>query len=291
MKLLDGIKLAKKTKKNICQKVANYVTEGKRAPHLAAVLVGEDPASNAYVKMKIKDCEEVGFKSTLIKKDADISEKELLEIVHELNENKELDGYIVQLPLPKHINEDKILQAIDPQKDVDGFHPTNVGKMALGLETFLPATPFGVMRLLEDYDIATSGKKCVVLGRSNIVGRPMSILMSQPGKHANSTVTICHSGTKNLVEFTQEADIIISAIGKAHFLTSEMVKEGVIIIDVGINRVYDESKKDYKLVGDVDFENIKSKADYITPVPGGVGPMTRAMLLENTLLAYKRFAQ
>ncbi|SZD72536.1 Bifunctional protein FolD [Candidatus Ornithobacterium hominis] len=291
MKLLDGIKLAKKTKKNIRQKVANYVTEGKRAPHLAAVLVGEDPASNAYVKMKIKDCEEVGFKSTLIKKDADISEKELLEIVHELNENKELDGYIVQLPLPKHINEDKILQAIDPQKDVDGFHPTNVGKMALGLETFLPATPFGVMRLLEDYDIATSGKKCVVLGRSNIVGRPMSILMSQPGKHANSTVTICHSGTKNLVEFTQEADIIISAIGKPHFLTSEMVKEGVIIIDVGINRVYDESKKDYKLVGDVDFENIKSKADYITPVPGGVGPMTRAMLLENTLLAYKRFAQ
>ncbi|CAI9430195.1 bifunctional methylenetetrahydrofolate dehydrogenase/methenyltetrahydrofolate cyclohydrolase FolD [Candidatus Ornithobacterium hominis] len=291
MKLLDGIKLAKKTKKNIRQKVANYVTEGKRAPHLAAVLVGEDPASNAYVKMKIKDCEEVGFKSTLIKKDADISEKELLEIVHELNENKELDGYIVQLPLPKHINEDKILQAIDPQKDVDGFHPTNVGKMALGLETFLPATPFGVMRLLEDYDIATSGKKCVVLGRSNIVGRPMSILMSQPGKHANSTVTICHSGTKNLEEFTQEADIIISAIGKAHFLTSEMVKEGVIIIDVGINRVYDESKKDYKLVGDVDFENIKSKADYITPVPGGVGPMTRAMLLENTLLAYKRFAQ
>lgn len=291
MKLLDGIKLAKKTKKNIRQKVANYVTEGKRAPHLAAVLVGEDPASNAYVKMKIKDCEEVGFKSTLIKKDADISEKELLEIVHELNENKELDGYIVQLPLPKHINEDKILQAIDPQKDVDGFHPTNVGKMALGLETFLPATPFGVMRLLEDYDIATSGKKCVILGRSNIVGRPMSILMSQPGKHANSTVTICHSGTKNLEEFTQEADIIISAIGKAHFLTSEMVKEGVIIIDVGINRVYDESKKDYKLVGDVDFENIKSKADYITPVPGGVGPMTRAMLLENTLLAYKRFAQ
>ncbi|MCT7904202.1 Bifunctional protein FolD [Candidatus Ornithobacterium hominis] len=291
MKLLDGIKLAKKTKKNIRQKVANYVTEGKRAPHLAAVLVGEDPASNAYVKMKIKDCEEVGFKSTLIKKDADISEKELLEIVHELNENKELDGYIVQLPLPKHINEDKILQAIDPQKDVDGFHPTNVGKMALGLETFLPATPFGVMRLLEDYDIATSGKKCVVLGRSNIVGRPMSILMSQPGKHANSTVTICHSGTKNLEEFTQEADIIISAIGKPHFLTSEMVKEGVIIIDVGINRVYDESKKDYKLVGDVDFENIKSKADYITPVPGGVGPMTRAMLLENTLLAYKRFAQ
>lgn len=291
MRLLDGKKLAKKTRDNIKEEVTKIIANGGRAPHLAAILVGENPASKAYVKMKIKDCEQVGFKSTLIKKDDSVTEEELLEIIDKLNSDDNLDGYIVQLPLPKHIDENKILLAVDPKKDVDGFHPENVGKMALGMETFLPATPAGVMRMLEEYDVPTSGKKCIVLGRSNIVGRPMSILMSQRGKNANATVTICHSGTENLKQFTQEADIIIAAIGKANFLTPDMIKDGANIIDVGINRVEANTEKGFALVGDVDYETVKEKADFITPVPGGVGPMTRAMLMENTLLAYLRFAK
>lgn len=291
MKILDGNQLSQQIRDEIKEEVNQIKNLGQRAPHLAAVLVGEDPASKAYVGMKIKDCEEVGFTSALYKKDAEITENELLQLINELNNDASLDGYIVQLPLPKHINEEKILLAINPAKDVDGFHPTNFGKMAQGLETFVPATPFGIMRMLERFDVPTAGKHCVVIGRSNIVGRPMSILMSQKSGHGNSTVTICHSGTQDLLKYTKDADIIIAALGKANFLTAEMVKDGVTVIDVGINRVDANNKRGYKLVGDVDFENVKQKSSYITPVPGGVGPMTRAMLLENTLLAYKRNAQ
>ena len=290
MKILDGVKLSKEIKKNIKEKVSEYTKEQKRAPHLAAVLVGEDPASKAYVGMKIKDCEQVGFKSTLCKKDADITEEELLNLINDLNNDETLDGFIVQLPLPKHIDEEKVLLAIDPEKDADGFHPQNVGRMTLGMETFLPATPYGIMRLLERYEVPTQGKHCVVIGRSNIVGRPISILMSGKNNPGNSTVTLCHSGTKDLEKFTKDADIIIAALGRANFLNAEMIKEGAVIVDVGINRVDDEKEaRGYKLVGDVDYENVAEKTSFITPVPGGVGPMTRAMLLENTLLAYERF--
>ncbi|MDO5656276.1 MAG: bifunctional methylenetetrahydrofolate dehydrogenase/methenyltetrahydrofolate cyclohydrolase FolD [Flavobacteriaceae bacterium] len=289
MKILDGNTLSQQIRNEIKEQVAQYVAQGNRKPHLAAILVGENPASKAYVGMKIKDCEEVGFKSTLFKKEESITEDELMKLIQELNEDNNLDGFIVQLPLPRHIDEDKILLAIDPIKDVDGFHPTNFGRMAQGLETFIPATPFGIMRMLERFDVPTAGKHCVVIGRSNIVGRPMSILMSQKGGHANSTVTICHSGTQDLNKYTKDADIIIAALGQPYFLTADMVKEGVTIIDVGINRIDADNKKGFKLVGDVDYESVKDKSAYITPVPGGVGPMTRAMLLENTLLAYKRF--
>ncbi|MBV7440604.1 bifunctional methylenetetrahydrofolate dehydrogenase/methenyltetrahydrofolate cyclohydrolase FolD [Weeksellaceae bacterium TAE3-ERU29] len=290
MKILDGVKLSKEIKKNIKEKVSDYIKGQNRAPHLAAVLVGENPASKAYVGMKIKDCEQVGFKSTLCKKDENITEEELLNLINDLNNDKTLDGFIIQLPLPKHIDEEKVLLAIDPKKDADGFHPQNVGRMTLGMETFLPATPYGIMRLLERYEVPTQGKHCVVIGRSNIVGRPISILMSEKNNPGNSTVTLCHSGTKDLEKFTKDADIIIAALGRASFLTAEMVKEGAVIIDVGINRVDDEKEaRGYKLVGDVDYENVAEKASFITPVPGGVGPMTRAMLLENTLLAYERF--
>lgn len=288
MTILDGNALSQQIREEIKAEVEKEIQTGKRRPHLAAVLVGENPASKAYVGMKIKDCEEVGFKSSLYKKSEDITENELLELINELNKNEDLDGFIIQLPLPKHINEEKILLAIDPDKDVDGFHPTNFGKMAQGMETFIPATPFGIMRMLERFDVPTAGKHCVVIGRSNIVGRPMSILMSQKGGHSNSTVTICHSGTQDLEKYTKDADIIIAALGKPEFLTSDMVKDGVIIIDVGINRVNADNKKGYKLVGDVNFDDVKTKSSYITPVPGGVGPMTRAMLLENTLLSYQR---
>ena len=290
MKILDGVKLSKEIKKNIKEKVSEYTKEQNRAPHLAAVLVGEDPASKAYVGMKIKDCEQVGFKSTLCKKDADITEEELLNLINDLNNDETLDGFIVQLPLPKHIDEEKVLLAINPEKDADGFHPQNVGRMTLGMETFLPATPYGIMRLLERYEVPTQGKHCVVIGRSNIVGRPISILMSGKNNPGNSTVTLCHSGTKDLEKFTKDADIIIAALGRANFLNAEMIKEGAVIVDVGINRVDDEKEaRGYKLVGDVDYENVAEKTSFITPVPGGVGPMTRAMLLENTLLAYERF--
>ena len=288
MKILDGNQLSQQIREEIKAEVSEITESGQRPPHLAAVLVGENPASKAYVGMKIKDCEEVGFKSTLHKKEDDITEEELLDLIHELNSDDSLDGFIVQLPLPKHINEDKILLAVDPDKDVDGFHPANFGKMAQGMETFIPATPFGIMKMLERFDVPTAGKHCVVIGRSNIVGRPMSILMSQKGGHSNSTVTICHSGTHDLEKYTKDADIIIAALGKPNFLNADMVKDGVTIIDVGINRVDANNKKGYKLVGDVDFDSVKDKSAYITPVPGGVGPMTRAMLLENTLLAYKR---
>lgn len=290
MKILDGIELSNEIKKTIQEKVKHYTLEKNRPPHLAAILVGENPASKAYVNMKIKDCEEVGFQSTLYKMGSSLSEDELLCLIKKLNQDDSLDGYIVQLPLPNHINEEKILLSIAPEKDVDGFHPQNVGRMMLGMETFLPATPYGIMKLLEYYKVPTQGKHCVVIGRSNIVGRPISILMSEKSTPGNCTVTLCHSGTKNLEKFTKNADIIIAALGKAEFLTSQMVKEGATIIDVGINRVAcDKSKKGYKLVGDVAFEEVSKKVAFITPVPGGVGPMTRAMLMENTLLAYEKF--
>lgn len=289
MQLLDGEKTSKEIKNEVQSEVAKYVAEGYRSPHLAAVLVGSNPASQSYVSHKIKDCEKVGFKSTLHQFDENVTEEELLNLIEELNDQEGLDGYIVQLPLPKHMNEDKFIQAIDPLKDADGFHPTNLGRMLLGLPSYLPATPYGIMELLDRYKIETDGKHCVVLGRSNIVGRPISIMLGLKGNPGNATVTLCHSRTKNLQDFTLHADIIIAALGIPQFLKSDMIKEGAVIVDVGINRVDDiNSKKGFKLVGDVDFESIKEKASFITKVPGGVGPMTRAMLLKNTLHAYKR---
>ncbi len=255
---------------------------------MAAVLVGNDGASLTYVGSKVRSCEKVGFDSSLIRLPEETTEAELLAKIAELNQDDTLDGYIVQLPLPKHIDEEKVLLAIDPKKDVDGFHPSNFGRMALELETFIPATPFGIMQLIERYDIDTQGKHVVVIGRSHIVGRPISILMSQKGAYGNATVTVAHSRTKDLKALTQQADIIVSALGVPGFVTADMVKEGVVIIDVGITRVEDASKqKGYYITGDVDFESVAQKASYITPVPGGVGPMTIAMLLKNTLLARK----
>jgi methylenetetrahydrofolate dehydrogenase (NADP+)/methenyltetrahydrofolate cyclohydrolase len=261
---------------------------GGKVPHLAAVIVGNDGASLTYVGSKVRACERVGFESTLVKLSSTTSEVELLKKIKELNEDKNLDGYIVQLPLPKHINEQKILMAIDPEKDVDGFHPSNFGKMALEMETFLPATPYGIMELLERYKVETLGKHTVVIGRSHIVGRPMSILMSRKGYPGDSTVTLTHSRTKNIEEYTKTADIIITALGVPNYLKADMVKEGVVIIDVGITRVDDASHpKGYVITGDVDFDAVSKKSSFITPVPGGVGPMTIAMLLKNTLLARK----
>ncbi|MGV6844874.1 MAG: bifunctional methylenetetrahydrofolate dehydrogenase/methenyltetrahydrofolate cyclohydrolase FolD [Lutibacter sp.] len=289
MIILDGKKTSADLKSEIAQSVKEIVTSGKRAPHLAAVLVGENGASMTYVNSKIKACELVGFKSTLVKLPKETSEEKLLLEIEALNNNKTIDGFIVQLPLPEHIDEQKILMAINPAKDVDGFHPVNVGKMTLDLPSFLPATPFGILELLERYYIETSGKDVLVIGRSHIVGRPMSILMSQKRKAGNATVTLAHSRTKNLKNLTLKADIIIAALGKPYFLTGDMVKDGVTVIDVGITRVEDKTKKrGYKLAGDVDFESVSQKAAYITPVPGGVGPMTIAMLLKNTLLAYNQ---
>lgn len=286
MKILDGKLTSNQIKEEIAKEVTQIKEKGGRVPHLAAVLVGNDGASLTYVGSKVKACERVGFKSTLVKLKEDTTQEELLDKIKQLNENEEIDGYIVQLPLPSHIDSQKILMAIDPQKDVDGFHPTNFGKMALDMEAFIPATPFGIMELLKRYKVETSGKHTVVVGRSHIVGRPMSILMSQKG--IDSTVTLTHSRTKDLKKYTQEADIIIMALGKPEFLKADMVKEGVTIIDVGITRVEDSSKKrGYRIAGDVDFQEVKEKASYITPVPGGVGPMTIAMLLKNTLLARK----
>lgn len=285
--ILDGLKVSKEIKQEIKQEVEKIIANGKRAPHLAAILVGNNGASVAYVDNKIKDCKEVGFVSSLVKLPSTISESELLEKIEELNKNPEIDGFIVQLPLPKGIDQEKIIMAIDPKKDVDGFHPENFGKMALEMDTFLPATPFGILQLLERYDIDTQGKHCVVIGRSRIVGKPMSILMGRKDFPGNSTVTLTHSYTPSVEEFTKNADIVITALGDPFFLKGNMIKEGAIIIDVGITRVEDNSAKGYKLVGDVDFEACKDKASYITPVPGGVGPMTRAMLMKNTLLAYK----
>lgn len=285
--ILDGLKVSKEIKQEIKQEVQKIIESGKRAPHLAAILVGNNGASIAYVDNKIKDCKEVGFVSSLVKLPSTISESELLEKIKELNQNPEVDGFIVQLPLPKGIDQEKIIMAIDPSKDVDGFHPENFGKMALEMDTFLPATPFGILQLLERYNIDTKGKHCVVIGRSRIVGKPMSILMGRKDFPGNSTVTLTHSYTPSVEEFTKNADIVITALGDPLFLKGNMIKDGAIIIDVGITRVDDDSPKGYKLLGDVDFETCQEKASFITPVPGGVGPMTRAMLMKNTLLAYK----
>ena len=284
---LDGKKTSNDIKAEIAESVKEITVKGLRPPHLAAVIVGDDGASLTYVGSKVRACKRVGFESTLIKLPESISENELLEKVNDLNNNENIDGYIVQLPLPKHIDSQKILMAVDADKDVDGFHPTNFGKMALSLPTFISATPFGIIELLKRYNVETSGKHTVVIGRSDIVGRPISILMSQKSNPGNSTVTLAHSRTKNIEELTRQADIIISALGVPNFVKADMVKEGAVIVDVGITRVADSSAKGYKIVGDVDFENVSKKASYITPVPGGVGPMTIAMLLKNTLLAYK----
>jgi len=286
--LIDGKQLSVTIKEEIKAEVDLLRNKGKKIPHLAAVLVGADAASQVYVRNKVRSCEQVGFESTLIKKDASITEEELHEIIERLNNDDEIDGFIVQLPLPKHINEEKVTLAIDPRKDVDGFHPTNFGRMAQGLPAYLPATPFGIMQMLERYNIEVEGKNCVVLGRSNIVGTPISILLSRKANPGNATVVLCHSRTQNLKSYTQNADIIVAAIGRANFLTADMVKEGVVVIDVGINRVDDPSaKRGYRLAGDVDFANVAPKCSLITPVPGGVGPMTVTSLLMNTLKSCK----
>ena len=287
MIVLDGKKTSNDIKAEIAESVKEIVANGSRPPHLAAVIVGNDGASLTYVGSKVRACKRVGFNSTLINLPELTSEDELLEKVNELNNDEQIDGYIVQLPLPKHIDSQKILMAVDADKDVDGFHPTNFGKMALSLPTFISATPFGIMELFKRYDVETSGKHTVVIGRSDIVGRPISILMSQKSNPGNSTVTLAHSRTKNIEELTKQADIVISALGVPNFVKAEMVKDGAVIVDVGITRVADNSAKGYKIVGDVDYENVSKKSSYITPVPGGVGPMTIAMLLKNTLLAYK----
>jgi len=287
MILIDGKKTAEEIKKEIAEEVKSIISSGKRAPHLAAVLVGHDGGSETYVAFKIKDCEEVGFRSSLIRFDDDVTEKELIAKVHQLNEDPDLDGFIVQLPLPKHISEQKVIEAIDSRKDVDGFHPENVGRLVLGMPAFLSATPFGIVELLKRYQIPTSGKNCVIVGRSNIVGRPLSILMSQ--KAVNATVTVAHSQTKDLKKVCAEADILIAALGSPEFIKADMVKEGAVVIDVGTTRVNaPETKSGWRLKGDVKFDEVATKCSYITPVPGGVGPMTRVSLLQNTLLAARR---
>ncbi len=287
MILIDGKKVASEIKQEIAREVTRLKEAGSRAPHLAAILVGHDGGSETYVAFKIKDCEEVGFKSTLIRYEGDVTEKELLAKIKTLNEDETLDGFIVQLPLPKHISEQKVIEAIDPRKDVDGFHPENVGRMVIGLPSYVSATPFGIVELLKRYNIETSGKNCVVLGRSNIVGRPMSVLMSQ--KAMNATVTVAHSRTENLKEVCRNADILIAAIGVPEFVKGDMVKDGAVLIDVGTTRVKsDQTKSGFKLKGDVKFDEVAEKCSYITPVPGGVGPMTRVSLLLNTLLSAKK---
>ena len=284
--ILDGLKTSTEIKQEIKIEVEKITASGNRAPHLAAILVGENGASKAYVNSKVKDCAEVGFQSSLFKFASDVSEEELLNKIKELNENPEIDGFIVQLPLPKQMDQEKIIMAINPNKDVDGFHPENFGKMALEMESFLPATPYGILSLLERYNIETAGKHCVIIGRSRIVGKPMSILMGRKGNPGNSTVTLTHSYTSDIEEFTKNADIVITALGNPHFLKADMIKDGAVIVDVGITRVENDSKQGYYLAGDVDFESCEQKASWITPVPGGVGPMTRAMLMKNTILAY-----
>jgi methylenetetrahydrofolate dehydrogenase (NADP+)/methenyltetrahydrofolate cyclohydrolase len=284
MILLDGIKTSNDIKDEISLKVAELRQQGKKAPHLAAIIVGENGASLTYVNAKVKACEKVGFDSTLIRLPEETTEAELLAKIAELNTNDNIDGFIVQLPLPKHINEHKVTLAVAPNKDVDGFHPENLGRMILNLPGFLPATPYGIIQLLDRYNIETAGKECVVIGRSHIVGSPMSILMARNTKVGNCTVTLTHSRTKNLADYTKRADIIIVALGKPEFLTADMVKEGVVIVDVGITRIDDPTKKlGFKLLGDVKFDEVAPKCSYITPVPGGVGPMTIASLMMNTL--------
>ena len=291
MIILDGKKTSNDIKSELSVLVDELIKKGKRPPHLAAVLVGNDGASLTYVGSKVRSCERIGYESTLIQLPEETTEAELLQQIDRLNANAAVDGFIVQLPLPKHIDEEKVLMAIDPDKDVDGFHPTNFGKMALDMESFIPATPYGIMELLRRYQIDISGKHAVVIGRSHIVGRPMSILLSRKSSPGNATVTLTHSRTKNLADITKEADIVVSALGVPNFLKGNMVKKGAIIIDVGITRVPDSSHpKGYVITGDVDYERVKEKASFITPVPGGVGPMTIAMLLQNTYLAYSRHA-
>lgn len=285
--ILDGLKVSKEIKAEIKAEVEKIIEGKHRAPHLVAILVGNNGASTTYVNSKVKDCADVGFRSSLVKFPSTVSEAELLEKINELNYSKEVDGFIVQLPLPKQIDQEKIIMAIDPRKDVDGFHPENFGKMALEMDTFLPATPFGILTLLERYGIETKGKHCVIIGRSRIVGKPMSILMGRKDFPGNSTVTLTHSYTPHIEKFTQNADIVITALGDPGFLKSNMIKDDAIIVDVGITRVEDKSEKGYHLAGDVDFDSCSEKAAWITPVPGGVGPMTRAMLMKNTLIAYK----
>ena len=287
MELLDGKKTSTLVQEAIAEEVHKIVAQEQRPPHLVAILVGDNGASMTYVNNKVTACERVGFASSVVNLPENVSQEDLLKEIEKLNEDKGIDGFIVQLPLPKHINEQEVLLAINPDKDADGFHPTNFGRMALGLEAFIPATPYGILELLNQYKIPTDGKNVVVIGRSDIVGRPISILLSQ--KPWNATVILTHSRTQNLAELTQKADIIIAALGIPNFLKAEMVKEGAVIIDVGITRVKDASaKKGFRIVGDVDFDHVKNKASYITPVPGGVGPMTIAMLMKNTLNAYKR---
>ncbi len=283
MQILDGKKVSQAIKDQLKIDAAQLFTEGKKVPHLAAILVGNDGASETYVASKVKSCEEVGFKSTLIRYEADISENKLLEKIQELNDDPDVDGILVQLPLPKHISDEQVINTINPDKDVDGFHPVSVGKMVQGLPTFISATPHGIMLMLEHYKINTAGLHAVVIGRSNIVGRPMSILLSENKNPGNCTVTLCHSKTKNIAEICRNADIIVAALGRPGFVTEDWVKEGAIVIDVGITRVADATKKSgFKLRGDVDYESVAPKCSWITPVPGGVGPMTIAALLNNT---------
>lgn len=287
MQLIDGNKTALAIKSEIAEEVKEIIAQGGKQPHLAAILVGHDGGSETYVAFKIKDCAEVGFKSSLIRYEDDVTELELLTKISELNQDADVDGFIVQLPLPKHISEQKIIEAIDPKKDVDGFHPSNVGRMVIGMPTFISATPDGIIELLVRYNIATSGKNCLVIGRSNIVGRPISILMSQ--KPINATVTVAHSQSPNIKDLCLQADIIIAAIGTPDFITSEMIKEGAVVIDVGTTRIKtNDTKSGWKLKGDVMFDDVAPKCSFITPVPGGVGPMTRVSLLKNTLLAAKK---
>jgi methylenetetrahydrofolate dehydrogenase (NADP+)/methenyltetrahydrofolate cyclohydrolase len=283
MQILDGKKVSQALKDQLKLDVAQLFTEGKKVPHLAAILVGNDGASETYVASKVRSCEEVGFKSTLIRFDADISEHLLLEKIQELNHDPDVDGILVQLPLPKHIADEQVINTIDPEKDVDGFHPVSVGKMVQGLPTFIPATPHGIMLMFEHYKINTAGMHAVVIGRSNIVGRPMSILLSENKNPGNCTVTLCHSKTKNIAELCRSADIVVAALGRPEFVKADWIKEGAIVIDVGITRVKDETKKSgFRLKGDVDYDNVAPKCSWITPVPGGVGPMTIAALLNNT---------
>ncbi len=290
MTIIDGKKTAAEIREELKQKIDGLKAEGKNVPGLVTILVGEDPASQVYVRSKIKDCEEIGMKTKSEFHNADISEKALLALVEKYNEDSDFHGILVQLPLPKHIDENKIIESISPKKDVDGFSPTSIGNLVIGKDTFASCTPAGIQELLIRYNIETKGKHVVVLGRSNIVGKPIANIMLQKKEHANSVVTICHSAAKNLTDYTKQADILIAAIGRTEFVKADMVKEGVVIIDVGINRVDDPSKpKGYRLTGDVDFENVSKKSSYITPVPGGVGPMTRAMLLQNTFKAYQKY--
>ncbi|MFK8102873.1 MAG: bifunctional methylenetetrahydrofolate dehydrogenase/methenyltetrahydrofolate cyclohydrolase FolD [Saprospiraceae bacterium] len=289
MEIIDGKLLAKTIKTEIAAEVSQIKAAGGKTPHLVAVLVGEDPASQAYVRNKVRSCEQVGFKSTMIRKEATLSEADLLVIIEKLNKDEDVDGFIVQLPLPKHIDEEKVTLAIDPKKDVDGFHPMNFGRMAQGMPCYLPATPFGILQMLDRYNIEVEGKDCVVLGRSNIVGTPISILLSRKAAPGNATVQLCHSRTKDLEKHTAAADILIVALGKPEFITANMVKEGAVVIDVGINRVDDDTaKRGYRLRGDVKYDEVAPKCSFITPVPGGVGPMTVTALLMNTLKASRK---